>query len=424
MAVAEREMWLQRSAHLNDSDLITGTGAVVKATLPLSALALCAFGIGVTEFAPMGLLPLIASDLGITIPAAGLLVTGYALGVMLGAPVVTLLTLQIPRQRLLILLMAVFTAGNFLAFMSVNFSTLLVARLITSLCHGALFGVGSMVAASLVPIGKRAGAIATMFMGLTVANIGGVPLAAWIGQVAGWRVAFMGITGLGIIAMIVLQLAVPRIGAAGAIDVWAELRALRRPAVITAMTVTVLASGAMFTVFTYIAPIVHEQTHGSPSFLTAILMLYGIGLTVGNWLGGRYADRSIDATLIVVLASLSALLLVFAGTMSWPVPAAISIFAWGIATFALVPPLQMQVLTSAAGAPTLASSMNIGAFNLGNALGAAIGGAVITFDLGYQAISIAGALLSGCGLAVVLATRGHPVVRAAHVAQESSNDCC
>jgi DHA1 family inner membrane transport protein len=397
--------------------------AVVKGALPLAALALCAFGIGVTEFAPMGLLPLIASDLAITIPAAGLLVTGYAVGVMLGAPVVTLLTLRIPRKLLLILLMGVFTAGNCLAFLSINYATLLTARLVTSLCHGALFGVGSMVAASLVPTGKRAGAIATMFMGLTVANIGGVPLAAWVGQVAGWRVAFLGITGLGIIAMITLQLAVPRIGATGAIDVWAELSALRRPSVITAMTVTVLASGAMFTVFTYIAPIIHEQTHGSPSFLTAILVLYGIGLTVGNWLGGRYADRSIDATLIVVLVSLCGLLLVFAVTMNWPVPAAISIFAWGIATFALVPPLQMQVLTAAAGAPTLASSMNIGAFNLGNALGAAIGGAVIAFDLGYPAVSIGGALLSGCGLAVVLATRGHPAIRAADLTQASSNDC-
>jgi len=382
--------------------------AVVKGALPLTALALCAFGIGVTEFAPMGLLPLIASDLAISIPAAGLLVTGYAVGVMLGAPVVTLLTLRIPRKLLLILLMGVFTAGNFLAFASSNYATLLAARLVTSLCHGALFGVGSMVAASLAPPGKRAGAIATMFMGLTVANIGGVPLAAWIGQVAGWRVAFMGIAGLGIIAMIALQLAVPRIGATGAIDVWAELSELRRPSVIIAMTVTVLASGAMFTVFTYIAPIVHEQTHGSPSFLTAILILYGIGLTVGNWLGGRYADRSIDATLIVVLASLCGLLLLFAVTMNWPVPAAMSVLAWGIATFALVPPLQMQVLTAAAGAPTLASAMNIGAFNLGNAFGAAIGGAVIAFNLGYPAVSIGGALLAGCGLAVVLATRSHP----------------
>jgi len=391
----------------------------VKSALPLAALALCAFGIGVTEFAPMGLLPLIASDLAVTIPTAGLLVTGYAVGVMLGAPVVTLLTLRIPRKTLLILLMGVFTVGNFLAFISSNYATLLAARLVTSLCHGALFGVGSMVAASLVPTGKRASAIATMFMGLTVANIGGVPLAAWVGHVAGWRIAFMGITGLGIIAMIALQIAVPRISATGTIDVREELKALRRPSVITAMTVTVLASGAMFTVFTYIAPIVHEQTHGSPSFLTAILVLYGIGLTLGNWLGGRYADRSIDATLIVVLASLGALLLLFAVTMSWQIPAAISVFAWGIATFALVPPLQMQVLTAAAGAPTLASSMNIGAFNLGNALGAAIGGAVIALDLGYQAVSIAGALLSGCGLAVILATRGHHAARAVQVKQSS-----
>lgn len=364
----------------------------------------------------MGLLPLIASDLAVTIPAAGLLVTGYALGVMIGAPIVTLLTLRVPRKLLLILLMGVFTVGNLLAFVSTNYSTLLAARLVTSLCHGALFGVGSMVAASLVPVEKRAGAIATMFMGLTVANIGGVPMAAWIGHLAGWRIAFLGITGTGIIAMIALHLAIPCIGAAGRIDVREEFRALRRPSVVTAMTVTVLASGAMFTVFTYIAPIIQRQTHSSPSFLTGVLILYGVGLTLGNWLGGRAADRSIDNTLIVVLISLSVLLLLFAATMNWTVPAAISIFAWGVATFALVPPLQTKVLDAAAGAPTLASSMNIGAFNLGNALGAAIGGAVIAFDLGYPAVSISGALLSLSGLAIVLATRGHSAVTAVRVA--------
>jgi MFS transporter, DHA1 family, inner membrane transport protein len=379
----------------------------VKRTWPLAALGLCAFGIGVTEFTPMGLLPLIASDLAVTIPTAGLLVTGYAVGVMLGAPVVTLLTLRIPRKLLLILLMGVFTVGNFMAFISINYATLFAARIVTSLCHGALFGVGSMVAANLVPAGERARAIAAMFMGLTVANVGGVPLAAWVGQVAGWRLPFLGIAGLGVVSMVALQLALPRVGAAETVDLRAELRALRRPAVVMAMMVTVLASGAMFAVFTYIAPIIHYQTHGSGSFLTVILILYGIGLTLGNWLGGRYADQSIDTTLIVVLAALSALLLLFAVTMNWSVPAAISIFAWGIATFALIPPLQMQALTAAAGAPALASSVNIGAFNLGNALGAAIGGAVIAGGLGYPAVSVAGALLAGCGLVIVLARRRH-----------------
>jgi DHA1 family inner membrane transport protein len=380
----------------------------LKGSLPLAALALCAFGIGVTEFAPMALLPLIAADLHVTIPTAGMLVTAYAVGVMLGAPLVTILTLRIPRKLLLILLMGVFTVGNCLAFLSGSYESLLVARLVTSLCHGALFGVGAMVAIDLAPPGRQAGAIATMFMGLTIANIGGVPLAGWVGQVVGWRAAFMAITGLGILAIVALQLAVPRIAATAAVDVRSELRALGRPAVITAMTVTVLASGAMFTVFTYIAPIVHQETHASSTYLTGILVLYGVGLTVGNWLGGRYADRSLDATLMVVLAALIGLLLLFAVTMNWPIPAAITIFAWGIATFALVPPLQMQVLTAAAGAPTLASAMNVGAFNLGNALGAALGGGVIALRLGYPAVSIGGALLSAGGLAVVLARLRNP----------------
>ena len=309
----------------------------------LAALGVCAFGIGVTEFAPMGLLPLIASDLAVSIPVAGLLVTGYAIGVTLWAPVVTLLTLHLPRKLLLILLMGVFTVGNFLAFASTNYWSLFGARLLTSLCHGALFGVGSMVAAGLALAAMRARAVATMFMGLAVANIAGVPLAAWLGHSIGWRIPFLGIVGVGIIAMMALQWTLPAIATAGAVNIRSELNAVRRPAVVVALTATILSSAAMFTVFTYIAPIIREQSHGSAAFLTGTLVLYGVGLTLGNWLGGRFADRSIENTLIVVLTSLAALLLMFAFTMNRPFPAAMSIFAWGIATFALVPPLQMQV---------------------------------------------------------------------------------
>lgn len=373
----------------------------MKINLPLIALAIGAFGIGVTEFSPMGLLPLVSSDLGVSIPVAGLLVTAYAIGVTLGAPVMTLSTGRIPRKTLLIALMGIFTLGNFLSAISTGYSMLLVARLTTSLCHGAFFGVGSVVAAGLVPQNKRASAVAMMFMGLTIANVGGVPLASWVGLVAGWRMAFWGITAWGAFTMFFLWRALPKLKAHAVINMRDELRVLRRPTVLLALAVTVLSSGAMFTVFTYIAPILRDATHVSPAFITSMLVLYGLGLTLGNVLGGRFADRSIDGTLVTVLAALTILLLIFAITMQWPLPAAISIFVWGVATFALAPPLQMRVMHAAADAPNVASSMNIGAFNLGNALGAALGGGVISLHLGYPAVSIAGAGLAASGLLLV-----------------------
>jgi DHA1 family inner membrane transport protein len=244
-----------------------------------------------------------------------------------------------------------------------------------------------------------------MFMGLTIANVGGVPLASWVGTTVGWRTAFGGMAGIGAAVMVSLWFALPRDAGYVAGDMRAELRVLKRPTVLGALAVTVLGSGAMFTVFTYIAPILHGETHASNGFVTAMLVLYGVGLTVGNWLGGRYADRSLDGTLIVALGALTALLLVFAVAMRWPAPAAVSIFAWGVATFAQVPPVQMRVMATASDAPNLASSINIGAFNLGNALGAAVGGGVIAIGLGFPAVAVAGASLSLAALALVLWTR-------------------
>jgi len=377
----------------------------VKFNLPLLALAAGAFGIGTTEFAPMGLLPVIAGDLQVSIPTAGLLVSGYAVGVLVGAPLLTLTTGRLPRKTLLLALMGLFTLGNLMAAMSPSYAILLAARLVTSFCHGSFFGVGSVVAAGLAAPDKKAGAVAAMFMGLTVANIGGVPAAAWIGQHFGWRAAFWGITGLGLVALGALQLALPRTRAAPPANLRREVVALGRPAVLLALATTVLGSGAMFTVFTYIAPILQTVTKASPAFVTAMLVVYGVGLTVGNYLGGRFADRALDRTLIVVLGALTALLLLFAAAMHSALPAAITIFAWGVATFALVPPLQARVMKTAAAAPTLASSVNIGAFNLGNALGAALGGLVIRLHFRLEWVSVTGAVLAGAGLLLVLASR-------------------
>ena len=374
----------------------------MKLNPPLLALAAGAFGIGVTEFAPMGLLPVIATDLGVSIPTAGLLISAYALGVMLGAPLMTLTTGRVPRRTLLIGLAAVFTVGNLLSAISTDYTMLLIARVVTSLNHGAFFGVGSIVAAGLVAPNRQAGAVAAMFMGLTIANVVGVPLATWAGDALGWRASFWGIAAIGVGVMAALRLTLPQLSAPTGGNIAAELRVLSRGSVLAALALTVIGSSAMFTVFTYIAPILREQTHASLGFVTAMLVTYGLGLTLGNWLGGKFADKSVDRTLIVTLASLSAILVAFAVAMPFAVPTSILVFLWGIASFALVPPLQVRVMGAAGDAPNLASAMNIGAFNLGNAIGAAVGGAVIAGGLGYPAVSLAGAVASGLGLLLVL----------------------
>ncbi|WP_312935872.1 MFS transporter [Pseudomonas sp.] len=391
---------------------------------PLIALALGAFGIGVSEFAPMGMLPGIASDLGVSIPAAGLLVSAYALGVLIAAPLMTLATARLGRRPLLIGLMAIFTLGNLMAALADDYFTLLAARLVTSLNHGAFFGIGAIVAASVVPADKRAGAVAAMFLGLTLATIGGVPLATWFGEQLGWRAAFWGIAGLGLVAIATLWAALPRIPAPVNAGALAELRVLCRPQVLAALALTVVGSSAMFTVFTYIAPILHTEAGASTGFVTAMLVLFGIGLTLGNLWGGKAADRSIDRTLVVSLVLLIMVLLVLPALLPWSLPTALAVVVWGAASFALVPPLQMRVMEAAKDAPSLASAVNIGAFNLGNAVGAALGGAVIQADFSYAALPPAGAAMAALGLLMVLgmAWRGRRSNRAEGVAL-SGREC-
>ncbi len=377
----------------------------MKINFPLLALAVGAFAIGTTEFSPMGLLPDIAGDLDVSIPRAGMLITGYALGVMLGAPVMTLWFSSFSRRKALILLMAIFTIGNLLAAVSTSYMSLMGARLITSLNHGAFFGIGSVVAASVVPVHKQASAVAAMFMGLTVANIGGVPLATWVGQNIGWRMSFLAITGLGLLTMLSLWKALPKDHKGSTPDVRAELKVLTRRPVVLAMLTTVLASGAMFTLYTYIAPSLVEFTQASPGFITLMLVLIGIGFSIGNHLGGKFADLSLDKTLIGFFVLLIVSMLLFPLLAKNPLGAAVGLVIWGIATFALVPPLQMRVMSAAHDAPGLASSVNIGAFNLGNALGAVAGGAVLSMGWSYMAVSVSGAVLSIVGLLLVFIQR-------------------
>lgn len=368
---------------------------------PLIALAIGAFGIGTTEFAPMGLLPVIAQGVDVSIPTAGMLVSAYAIGVVVGAPVMTLALGRLSRRAALMLLMAIFTIGNLLSAAAPGYGTLLLARLVTSLNHGAFFGFGAIVAANVVPREKQASAVAIMFMGLTIANIGGVPAAAWVGQQIGWRTAFAGTAALGLIAIGALWLALPKDGLCKTPDIRSELNVLVRPAVLSALVTTVMGAGAMFTLYTYIAPVLVEITGASNAFVTLALVLIGVGFTVGNGLGGRLADWSLDGATKLFFAALALIMMALPLMLANHISAAIGLLVWGVATFAIVPPVQMRVMQAASEAPGLASSLNIGAFNLGNALGAALGGGVISLDLGYAAVPVAGGALAAAGLLLV-----------------------
>nr|WP_202424377.1 MFS transporter [Duganella levis] len=369
------------------------------------ALAVGAFGIGTTEFSPMGLLPVIAEGVHVSIPSAGLLISAYALGVMIGAPIMTLLLARLRAKHALMVLLSIFVVGNLLSAMAPGYWTLLASRLVTSLNHGAFFGIGSVVAANLVTPDKRASAVATMFMGLTIANIGGVPAATWIGQQIGWRMAFAGTAGLGLLAMAALVVALPR-GEMGAMpDIRKELRVLTRPVVLMALATTVMGSAAMFTVYTYIAPILTTLTGASGTFVTLALVLIGVGFTLGNGIGGKLADWSLDGATKIFLASLAVIMLALPLLFTSHWGALIGVVLWGAAAFAIVPPVQIRVMHAAAEAPGLASSVNVGAFNLGNAAGAAIGSYVISAGMGYAAVPVAGAVMAAAGLLLVFAGR-------------------
>ena len=373
----------------------------MKLNFPLLALAIGAFAIGTTEFSPMGFLPQIADNLNISIPTAGMLITAYALGVMIGAPIMTLWFGHFPRRKALIILMGIFTLGNLFAAIAPNYWGLIGARIFTSLNHGAFFGIGSIVATSLVPKDKQASAVAMMFMGLTIANIGGVPLATWIGQNIGWRMSFALIAILGVITMLSLWKALPEGELEQRPDVKAELKVLTRLPVVLALLTTVMSAGAMFTLYTYIAPSLHHITHATPTVITFMLVLIGIGFSIGNHLGGKFADLSVSKTLIGFLVVLMVMMLLFPILAKTTIGAAIALIIWGAAAFAVVPPLQMRVMSVAHEAPGLASSVNIGAFNLGNALGAAAGGAVLSMNMSYAMVSTTGAVLTAVGLVLV-----------------------
>lgn len=370
--------------------------------IALWALAISAFAIGTTEFVIMGLLPEVAANLGTTLSSAGLLVTGYALGVFVGAPLVTATTGKLPRKTLLVGLMVLFVIGNLGCALAPDYTVLMISRIVASFAHGAFFGVGSVVATSLVAKEKQASAIALMFTGLTVANVLGVPFGTWLGQMHGWRSTFWAVSAIGVVALLATAYLVPRSDAKQEADFGRELRVLGRPQVLLGLLMTVLGFGGVFAAFTYIAPILTDITGFQPGAVSPILLLFGVGLVGGNLVGGKFADKYLMPTLVISLVLLAGVLLLFSYTSHYKLATIITVGLLGAAAFATVPPLQMRVLQKATGAPNLASSMNIAAFNLGNALGAWLGGVTIDHGPGLHAVTLVAALITLGGLVVAL----------------------
>ncbi|MGG7535059.1 MFS transporter [Rhizobium sp. 12,4] len=372
--------------------------------LALLVLALSSFAIGTTEFVIMGLLPEVAADLSVTIPQAGRLVTGYALAVAIGAPVMAISTAKLKRRIALIALMAFFIAGNLLCALATDYWVLMIARIVTALCHGAFFGIGSVVAAGLVAEDRKARAVALMFTGLTLANDLGVPLGTAIGQACGWRATFGVVTVIGTVTILGLIAILPKDKKQQTGSILREIAALRNGGLWLALSTTVFFAASMFALFTYIAPLLRDVTGVSPEGVTWTLFLIGLGLTVGNLIGGKLADWRLGVTLAGVFAAVAVTSIAFSYTSRFFIPAEITLFLWATASFAAVPALQVGVVGFGKDAPNLVSTINIGAFNTGNALGAWAGGLVIDAGFDLTRVPLAAALMALIGLGATALT--------------------
>jgi DHA1 family inner membrane transport protein len=371
----------------------------------LLALAVGGFGIGLTEFVIAGLLPEVAADFAVSEASAGWLISGYALSVAVGAVGLTAAVTRLPRKPVLLGLMVLFIVGNLLSAVAATYALMLAGRVIAALCHGAFFGIGAVVAADLVAPEKRASAIALMFGGLTIANVLGVPAGTLLGQQLGWRATFWAITVIGVLAFVAIALLVPSVterAKAAPGSLVRELAAFRNGQVWLSLTVTVLGFGGMFGAFTYIAYTLTSVSGFAASSVPWLLVLFGAGLFVGNALGGRAANASVPRTLVVVLAALTLVMLFFALTAASQLATIASLVLMGGFGFATVPGLQMRIMAYAGAAPTLASGANIAAFNVGNALGAWLGGVAIAAGLGFTAPLWVGAALAAGALAVLV----------------------
>ncbi|WP_201567393.1 MFS transporter [Psychrobacter sp. JCM 18900] len=373
--------------------------------LALWALTLSAFAIGTTEFVIVGLVPTIAADLGVSLPSAGLLVSLYAVGVAIGAPILTALTGRWNRKIVLMSLMGLFVIGNLLAWQAPSYETLILARILTGLAHGVFFSIGSMIATSLVSKEKEASAIAIMFTGLTVALVTGVPLGTWIGQHFGWRATFLVVSVLGLIALIGSAILVPKNLKKSIPATFKEqLQVIVKPQLLLVYLMTILGYGGTFTAFTYLAPILEQQTKFAPSAIGLIMLVYGVSVAIGNIWGGKLADkRGPISALSIIFSALSVILLLFTFTMQSKIAAVLTILVWGAFAFGNVPGLQIYVVKQAEkytpNAVDVASGLNIAAFNVGIALGSIIGGSVVE-NMSLQDTAWIGAVISLMALAV------------------------
>ncbi|MFD0800367.1 MFS transporter, partial [Streptomonospora algeriensis] len=366
--------------------------------LALLAMALGAFGIGTTEFVIMGLLPEVSADLDVSVSSAGNLIAGYAIGVVIGAPLLTILSTRLPRRGALILFMGVFAAGNLLSALAPEFGAVLGFRVLTGLPHGAYFGAAAVAAAQLAEPGRRARNVARVFLGLTIANVVGVPAGTWLGQELGWRATFGVVAAIGVVAMAGIALCVPRLPKPQGVRLRHELAGLANRQVVLGLLTIVLGCSGVFAVYTYIAPTMKELAGYSEAGVTGVLALFGVGMTLGGLIGGRMADRALRPSVYGSLAFLAVVLLLFSVAARNPWTAAVGVVALGVATFATCTVIQVFLMAKAERAPTLTSASNHAAFNMANAVGAWIGGAVIGAGFGYTAPALAGAAMAAAGV--------------------------
>jgi MFS transporter, DHA1 family, inner membrane transport protein len=368
----------------------------------LTALAIGTFAIGMTEFVITGLLPDIAVDLGVSIPRAGLLISGYALTVVIGGPILTALVARRRRQPVLVALLVFFVLGNLISALAPDYATMLAGRIVAALCHGAFIGFATVVAGDLVRPERRSSAIAAMLSGLTVANVAGVPLGTLLGQQLGWRATFYAMAALGLLAALATVIAVP-ITPSSSSGTRSQLGAFRNRRVWLALLATALAFGAVYAPFTYVAPLMTEVAGFSRGALPWLLALFGLGLVLGNVIGARSADRRLMGTLITASAAMLVVLVAFAWTSRSQGPAAITLFVLGVVAYATVPGLTTNVITSADGDAQnlLASSAAVSAFNLGNAAGAYLGGLAISAGWGYASTPLVGAAMEAAAIMVI-----------------------
>ncbi|MEU9448924.1 MFS transporter [Streptomyces sp. NPDC048277] len=370
--------------------------------LALLALAVVTFGIGTTEFATMGLLPQIADGLGVSVPHAGNLVSAYALGVVVGAPVLTGIGARVAHKRLLLLLTGLFVVGNTASALAPNFGLLFAARFLAGLPHGALFGVGAVVASRLVAPDRAARAVSWVFLGLTIANIVGVPAGTALGQHLGWRYAYCGVAVIGLVALAALALLVPHQPRGPQAGIRQELRAMGNRQVFIGLATAVVGFGGFFAVYSYLVPMLTHLTGISDSSTTVVLALYGVGMTLGTLVAGPLTDRALRPTLYAGIVLLAASLVTFYFTVHSTVPALVTVTFIGAMGALITTPVQMLLMMNAKDAPTMAAASNHSAFNLANAAGAWLGGLVISAGWGWAAPNLVGAALAvaGLGLAV------------------------